>query len=244
LNDLQENADLAIAKLVNDPAVLHCEGHTGDTSTQGFILSGHIKLTQSDFPVPLIVSSPHLKNKHVVSAPGHVGQRGIIVILPGQKGYAPEEEPVCGHLKDVKTSIAKDFLHVNPEDADRGVTFIEDGGVKTHAQLTKENPLVSIIRESQATNDGLAYEIKKHLSKRGGILVEHNVFEEARKCFMNKIAPHLIKQDLSEITFNLERAGADWGDSLSPELSDPRFRKTTYSATLQLCLRYKLIPNK
>ncbi len=241
IDEIASDSKLAITKLIFSDSIIG--------ASHGILVGGSIKLTNSSFPMDLLISSKQFKNTIIVSPKDGRAQQGVVLAYPGIHRHGKEHSVLVPHKKDTNEGISKTFLPFTQADIDKDVSFVSDTrGNRTHAELEPSNPLWKIIRTNHVKDGKTAYAIDAHtdIKKRenGGIRVSLSVYEAACDCFMTNVVPHLVKQAFSDIEFGIERAGAEWSDPLPPSMSDPRYRQTPYEISAEVMLCYQLLDPK
>lgn len=238
LDQFATSTEARSVRLFADPAALHGEDATGDLSTRGMIKSATIIGEFHDFPFPVVFSSEHFVNSSVFSPEGKPVKRGFAIVYPGK--YSSVRKPLVCASKNVDHNIASRFSKTSEKDLAL-VSFIKnEKKVKESVQIWKGNPLIEIIKECSKGKED--WNIQTAVSAgRKGIHVSMPVYEAALECYKRDVEPHLIKQDLSQISFEIDRLNGEWSEPISPELTDPRFRRTTYCASLQIQMEYVIL---
>ncbi|OQW70852.1 MAG: hypothetical protein BVN35_17725 [Proteobacteria bacterium ST_bin11] len=242
LDQLQTVEAFSMAQLVNDPSALFPSGVPSEgESTQGVITGACVKSVHTDFPFAVIASSPVFESSHVVSPPGRPVQRGFEILYPGSSKLAVNKALVT-KTKEINPAIVEKFGHIDPKNIE-SVSFITDHhGVETEVDIWDGNPLIPVLQHLSETTRRDEYKVALATSskKERGLRIKKTLYDKLRTCYNQQVVPHLSQQDLSTVPFKLERVGADWSDPISPELADPRWMSTTFTATTEIEVSYKL----
>lgn len=253
IDEFATSPDLTVANLVNSSEALFGEGGQKGRPTDGIIVKGHVNFLRNDLPFDVLISSKSFKNHQIVSLPGQPVKRGLAVAHTGSHHFSGESCKLITHKMCVTSDIPDDYKNASAEDVMAGTNTIPDKhGVPQFTELHSGHVLIRLIRDNQfedliddngrIVDRRKKYEIFDHNTDRKGIKVKCIIFQEAFNFFMTEISPHLIKEDLTKVKFNLERIGGSWTDPLDDPYLAPQFRTTQYRVDFQLTLAYDIVP--